>query len=76
MIGSLRECHFITVLDDDMCVLPLEHFFADLALVSGRRGDINFDTAQIFIDDSGEEECGKLKHTLLSRNGMEIATTL
>ena len=59
MRGSLRECHFVIVLDDDLCELPPEHFFADLALVSGRRVDINIDTTRIVIDDSGEEECGK-----------------
>ena len=59
MRGSLRECHFVTVLDDDFCEVPPEDFFADLALVSGRRVDINIPTTQIIIDDSGEEECGK-----------------
>ena len=60
MRGSLRECHFVTIFDDDFCeLLPPEHFFSDLALVSGGRVDINIPTTRIVIDDSDEEECGK-----------------
>ena len=73
MSGSSKQCHFVTIRDDDMCELPPEHFFADLELVSGVGVDINIETTRIVIDDSGEDECGKLKHTLFNRNR---ATTL
>ena len=59
MRGSLRQCYFVNILNDIMCEVPPENFFADLALVSGRMVSINPPTTQIFIDDSGEPECGK-----------------
>ena len=60
MRGSSRQCHSVIILDDDLCEVPLENFFADLAYVSGRQViEINTPTTQIVIDVSGEPECGK-----------------
>ena len=54
-------CHFVVILDDELCeLLPPEDFFADLALVSDSPHiDINIPTTRIIIDDSREGECGK-----------------
>ena len=65
MRGSLRECHFVTVLDDDLCKLPQEYFFAELAesdLNDHRLIEINIPTTQLQIDNSdgsAQLECGK-----------------
>ena len=66
--GSTRECHTVSILQDDDCEQPLEDFFADLAYVSGIQPiNINISTTRVIIDDSGEPECGKynsMNHTL------------
>ena len=59
--GSMRVCHIINILQDDVCEnSPNEYFYSDLAYVSGVQ-PINIDppTAQVIIDDSRETECSK-----------------
>ena len=64
--GSMRECHNVSILQDEECELPLEDFFADLAFVSGIQPiNISIPTSEVIIDVSGELECSKcsLTHT-------------
>ena len=63
--GRMRVCHRVTIRQDSDCELPprarLEYFFSDLSHESGV-GEINIvnETAQVFISDVGEPECGML----------------
>ena len=58
--GSMRECHTVSLLQDDECEQPQEVFFADLEYVSGIQPiDINISTTEVSIHDFGEPECGK-----------------
>ena len=58
--GSTRECHTVSILQDDDCEQPPENFFADLELESGTQPiNINISTTRVIIDDSGELECSK-----------------
>ena len=62
--GSMRECHTVSLLQDDECEQPPEDFFADLAYVSGIQPiNIPIPTTQVSIHDFGEPECGKCKST-------------
>ena len=62
--GSIRECHTVDILLDDVCEEPPENFFADLAYVSGIPTiNIITPTTEVIIDDTAEEECGKWKHS-------------
>ena len=57
--GSTCVCHTINIMDDDICESHQnEHFFSDLAYVSGIQ-PINIApmTAQVIIDDTSEPEC-------------------
>ena len=58
-LGERRVCHTIDILQDDICEYPdNENFFSDLAYVSGVMPiTIAPRTAEVVIDDSGEEEC-------------------
>ena len=58
--GSTRECHTVSILQDDNCEQPPENFFADLAYASGMQPiNINIPTTRVIIDDSKKLECGK-----------------
>ena len=57
--GSVRECHDVTILQDDKCEPIPENFLADLVLVSGPIIMINPDLTRVDIDDSLEDECGE-----------------
>lgn len=60
-LGSVAECHTVTILQDINCELPAENFFADLSYVSGVQTiNIIFPTTEVIIDESAEPECGKL----------------
>ena len=63
MRGSSRECHLVTVLNDDLCKLAQENFFADLMNVNSHQLiKINISTTQIVVDNSDDNiqlECGK-----------------
>ena len=60
MLGSSRQCHSVTILDDDSCEVAPEDFFAELAYVSGYRvNQIIVPTTRIVINVSDEPECGK-----------------
>ena len=58
--GSMRECHTVQLIQDDECELPVENFFANLTLLSGRPVIIidPFIT-EVIIDDSSENDCGE-----------------
>ena len=72
MRGSVMQCHFATVLNDDLCRLPQEFFFAELRDFYGHPLiKINIPTTQIVVDnsdDSDKLECGKYN--------TELATSL
>ena len=75
MRGSSRQCHLVTILDNDLCRLPQENFFADLVGVNGHRHiTINIPTTQIVVDNSDDRnqlECGEYDCIHI-----ELATTL
>ena len=57
--GDERQCHTITIVDDDDCEQPAENFFSDLRLYSGQQFITIYPArAQVIIDDDNEPECG------------------
>ena len=58
--GSVRVCHTVQLIQDEECELPVENFFANLTLLSGRPViSINPFITEIIIDDSSENDCGE-----------------
>ena len=57
--GSDRQCHDVTIIQDDECEPIPENFFVDLALVSGSDVIVDPGLTRVDIDDSLEDECGK-----------------
>ena len=58
--GSMRQCHTVTIIPDEVCELTPEEFFADLVLVSGSPIiNINSSITQIIIDDTDETDCSE-----------------
>ena len=58
-LGDSQQCHSVEIIDDLICELPPENFFADMLLVSGFDVTVDPDLTEVLIDDSDEEECGK-----------------
>ena len=58
--GSMRQCHTVTIIPDEVCELTPEEFFADLVLASGSPIiNINSSVTQIIIDDTDETDCSE-----------------
>ena len=59
-IGETRQCHDITINQDEICEEPGENLFSNLQIES-RLQPITLinDVAEITIDDSTERECSK-----------------
>ena len=75
--GDNRQCHTVNIVNDDECEEPAEDFFSNLELVSGVPIiTVIRPEAQVFIDDTGEPECGKVSLVLLSEKDVYIAILL
>ena len=57
-VGEQRECHEITIINDEFCELTAEDFFADLTLGTGDLIIIDPDVTQIVINEQ-ESDCSK-----------------
>ena len=56
---SNRECHDVTLIQDDECEPIPENFFADLSLVTGSNVIVDPALIRVDSDDSLEDEWGE-----------------
>ena len=68
-IGETRQCHDITINQDEICEEPAENLFSNLQIVSGVQPiTLINDVAEITIDDSTERECSKQANSSMYLN--------
>ena len=62
--GDTRQCHEVTIIDNDICERPEEeHFFSTLSLLAGTQVVVDPEQTRVIIDDSAD--CRKFETALV-----------